>query len=89
VCAQIAGRAEHGDVVGQHLADEFADAVAAGAGGEVFEQQGADAPAAVRVGDEHRELGAAPGVVGALAGGHAHHPVTLDGEHGDVLVVLR
>jgi hypothetical protein len=88
-CAQVAGHPEHGEVAGKHVSRQLEDPPAAGAGGEMLQQQSAYPPAAVWFGHEDRELRAVTVVADALAGGDTNQAITLDGGHRHVPVVLR
>ena len=58
-------------------------------GGEMLEQQRADAATAVPVRHEYRELGAMVGVAGSFARGDAHDDAGLVGEQGQVPIAVR
>jgi hypothetical protein len=82
------GDPQHAPVGGEHLADEFGDTQAVCSGGEVFQQQGADAAPVVVVGDEDGELGAWP-VTGPFAGRYPDQAVALVGQQCQEPVRLR
>ncbi|GAA3340797.1 hypothetical protein GCM10020358_29710 [Amorphoplanes nipponensis] len=85
---EVAGHLEHPHVARQHLADQLGDAVVVGADRQLLQQQRADAPPALVLRHERRELRAPAAVAGALVRGDADGPAAQHGDDGDVPLVV-
>ncbi len=84
--AEIAGDLQHRCVAGQHVAVQGGDAVPAGGGPQLFQQQRTQAAAVRRVVDEDREVGPVP-LRQPLVGGDRDDPAVLQHDQREVVVV--